>query len=211
MRMKRYMTLLCIVGCILTAFGQDNVSFIILKERSDRAIEEKNTADLLAVEKDFDTFYADVSNRTAEAKFQYALVKLYVAYHLIRSREFTKAEETLQTVISLSENFPKMRTMAYSAMGQCYSYMALEKAAYDNYEDAIQYSLLSISYSSMAQKPERVLVQYIKLGREYSRTRQYDKARESFDEAARRMPFIVDSTQYVALLLREQAEMEKQQ
>ena len=211
MRMKRYMTLLCIVGCILTAFGQDNVSFIILKERSDRAIEEKNTADLLAVEKDFDTFYADVSNRTAEAKFQYALVKLYVAYHLIRSREFTKAEETLQTVISLSENFPKMRTMAYSAMGQCYSYMALEKEAYDNYEDAIQYSLLSISYSSMAQKPERVLEQYIKLGREYSRTRQYDKARESFDEAARRMPFIVDSTQYVALLLREQAEMEKQQ
>ena len=199
------------MGCILTAFGQNKVSYTTLKERSDKAIQEKNTANLLAVEKDFDAFYADVSNRTAEAKFQYALVKIHVAYDLILSREFTKAEETLLTVISLSENFPKMRTKAYSALGQCYSYMALEKEAHDNFEDAIQYSLLSISYSSMAQKSERVLEQYIKLGREYTRTRQFDKARVSFDEAALRMPSIADSIKYVASLLLGKAEMEKQQ
>ena len=192
--MKRILFVLVILFCSNVSFGQNTDSYwASLQSKVNQAITSKDNYALIQIEPEFDSYFSDALHRTPEVKFDYVRFKIYLGYAYIQKMELEKAEQVLLTAISFSENFPKSRKLAYSAIEHCYSYKAMEKEAHDNYKDAIQYSLLAISYAEMAGKAKQQVEQYIILGREYTYTQQFDKAQTAFSEAEKRIPAIPDS------------------
>ena len=206
--MKRIIFILVMTVCASSSFGQTDAYWTSLQTRVDQAIKNKNNSALMEIEPEYDNYFSDATHRTPEVKFDYVRFKIHLGYAYIQKMELDKAEEALLTAISLSENFPKARALAYSGIEHCYSYKAMEKEAHDNYNDAIQYSLLAISYAEMAGKVKRVVEQYIILGREYTYTQQFEKGRLAFADAERRMHEVPDSMALCAGLSSEKAQLE---
>ena len=206
--MKRIIFILVMTVCASSSFGQTDAYWTSLQTRVDQAIKNKNNSALMEIEPEYDNYFSDATHRTPEVKFDYVRFKIHLGYAYIQKMELDKAEQNLLTAISLSENFPKARALAYSGIEHCYSYKAMEKEAHDNYNDAIQYSLLAISYAEMAVKAKRVVEQYIILGREYTYTQQFEKARSAFADAERRMHEVPDSMALCAGLSSEKAQLE---
>ena len=206
--MKRIIFILVMTVCASSSFGQTDAYWTSLQTKVDQAIKNKNNSALMEMEPEYDNYFSDATHRTPEVKFDYVRFKIHLGYAYIQKMELDKAEEALLTAISLSENFPKARALAYSGIEHCYSYKAMEKEAHDNYNDAIQYSLLAISYAEMAGKVKRVVEQYIILGREYTYTQQFEKARSAFADAERRMHEVPDSMALCAGLSSEKAQLE---
>ena len=206
--MKRILFILVMTVCASSSFGQTDAYWTSLQTRVDQAIKNKNNSALMEIEPEYDNYFSDATHRTPEVKFDYVRFKIHLGYAYIQKMELDKAEQNLLTAISLSENFPKARALAHSGIEHCYSYKAMEKEAHDNYNDAIQYSLLAISYAEMAVKVKRVVEQYIILGREYTYTQQFEKARSAFAEAERRMHEVPDSMALCAGLSSEKAQLE---
>ena len=206
--MKRILFILVMTVCASSSFGQTDAYWTSLQTRVDQAIKNKNNSALMEIEPEYDNYFSDATHRTPEVKFDYVRFKIHLGYAYIQKMELDKAEQNLLTAISLSENFPKARALAYSGIEHCYSYKAMEKEAHDNYNDAIQYSLLAISYAEMAVKAKRVVEQYIILGREYTYTQQFEKARSAFADAERRMHEVPDSMALCAGLSSEKAQLE---
>ena len=209
--MRRLISIVFLLIVFLHANGQDGNGFAILKEKVSIVTQQKDAASLFALEKEYDAFYAEKANQTQGSKLYYALLKLHVGYQYIRQKNYPEAERTLLLVIDLSQDFDKIRLQAYSALSQCYSYWALEKEIHDNYSDAIQYSLLTISYATMAQKEERVISQYIKLGHEYTKIGDFDNAHKSLQEAEKRAGRIEDGAKYRADIAYRRAALEQKQ
>ena len=206
--MKRILFILVMTVCASSSFGQTDAYWTSLQTRVDQAIKNKNNSALMEIEPEYDNYFSDATHRTPKVKFDYVRFKIHLGYAYIQKMELDKAEEALLTAISLSENFPKARALAHSGIEHCYSYKAMEKEAHDNYNDAIQYSLLAISYAEMAGKVKRVVEQYIILGREYTYTQQFEKARSAFADAERRMHEVPDSMALCAGLSSEKAQLE---
>ena len=208
--MKRILFIVFILlFCSNVSFGQNTDSYwASLQSKVNQAITSKDNSALIQIEPEFDSYFSNALHRTPEVKFDYVRFKIYLGYAYIQKMELEKAEQVLLTAISLSENFPKSRKLAYSVIEHCYSYKAMEKEAHENYKDAIQYSLLAISYAEMAGKAKRQVEQYIILGREYTYTQQFDKAQTAFSEAEKRIPAIPDSMAICASLSKEKAQLE---
>ncbi|MBR6304290.1 MAG: CHAT domain-containing protein [Paludibacteraceae bacterium] len=209
--MKRLFLLIHLLAVMVVAHGMDAERFAELQARVSGLSQQKDAEAVFALEKEYDAFYADRANQTPETKFNYALVKLHVAYRHIGQHNYPSAERSLLQMIELSQNFTKLLAHAYSALSQCYSYWALEKELYNNYADAIQYSLLTISYANMAQKEERVISQYIKLGYEYTQINDFDNAHKSLQEAENRAARIEGGDKFSADIAYRRAELESKQ
>lgn len=206
--MRRLFSIVFLLTVFVLANGQNGNDFATLKEKVSIAMQQKDAASLFVLEKEYDAFYAEKVNQTQESQMYYALLKLHIAYQYIRQKNYPEAERTLLLVINLSQNFNKIRLQAYSTLSQCYSYWALEKELHENYSDAIQYSLLTISYATMAQKEEYVIAQYIKLGYEYTKISDFDNARKSLQEAETRAEKRADGAKYRADIAYRRAELE---
>ena len=200
----------CIVGNVNCLIGQEkNPDIAAFEERRTKAFSEKDWEALFAIEKEFDVYYDDVTHRTPEAKFEYTILKLYVSYGYMNAKNYAQAEQTLLDALELAENFQKTKLRIYSTLSLCYSQMAMAKEAYDNYSDAIQYSLFAISYAQMCGNNERVISQNITLGKEYVYIQEYDKARACFLQAKKIIDDIGDTKLFTAKLAFEEAQLEK--
>ena len=208
---KKFFLVLCLTLYSIGIMGQDFHSTLsAFEERRKIAFQANDWETLFNIEKEFDIFYDDVTHRTLEATLEYAFLKLYVSYGYMHFKNYKQAESTLIYALSLAQPFAKTRQQINSTLAHCYSYMAMEKEAYSNYQDAIQYSLLTISYASLAQNTKLLCSQNITLGKEYTKIQDYAKAEAAFSEAQRLLTKLGNLDSYAAKLAYEQVELETQ-